>query len=280
MADKEKARALFEEAQKISWGTRPPNVPHRAIELAEAALAEDPDFIKAAALLANDLRRANNYEKSIELYKYAIARANDIEPDNHKQLRNLLRDLGRVLVLAEKYEEATNYLEKSIEIEYTSASEYLAEAYNKLGRHQDVIDLYSHIEQMSENGRIVDEPALHLGRAYKALGNNKKAKSIFEAGLLFNPANDDIKAEMKNMGGGCFIATAAFGSEFAPEVLYLRQFRDSVILKHDSCRTIIDFYYFVSPSCAQFISRYLWLRSAVRKLIILPFIRALRLFYK
>ncbi len=128
MADKEKARALFEEAQKISWETRPPNVPHRAIELAEAALAEDPDFIKAAALLANDLRRANNYEKSIELYKYAIARANDIEPDNHKQLRNLLRDLGRVLVLSEKYEEATNYLEKSLEIEYTSASEYLAEA--------------------------------------------------------------------------------------------------------------------------------------------------------
>ncbi len=133
---------------------------------------------------------------------------------------------------------------------------------------------------MSENGRIVYEPSLHLGRAYKDLGNKEKAKSIFDAGLRFNPANDDITAEIKNMGGGCFIATAAFGSKFAPEVLYLRQFRDNVLLKDDSCRTIIDFYCFVSPSCAQFISRHLWLRSAVRKLIILPFIRALRLFYK
>ena len=75
MIDKEKAQTLFEEARKISLETRPPNVPHRAIALSEAALSEDPDFIKAAALLANDLRRANNYEKSIDMYKYALSRA-------------------------------------------------------------------------------------------------------------------------------------------------------------------------------------------------------------
>lgn len=202
MIDKEKARSLFEQAQKISWETRPPNVPHRAIALAEAALAEDPDFIKAAELLANDLRRANNYEKSIDMYKYALSRAHDKETDNYKLLRNLLRELGRVLVLAQKYEEAVEYLERSLEIEYTSASEYLAEAYNKLGRYQDAINLYSHVEQTSEDGRMVDEPALHLGRAYKALGNKEKATRIFEAGLRFNPANDNIKAEIENLKGG------------------------------------------------------------------------------
>src|SRR5574337_1102523 len=96
MADRQKAQLLFEEAQRISWNTKPPSVPYRAIELARAALAEDPAFIKAASLLANDLRRAKNYEESISMYKYALQRAREDQSGNHKQLRDLLRDLGRL----------------------------------------------------------------------------------------------------------------------------------------------------------------------------------------
>lgn len=203
MADRQKAQLLFEEAQRISWNTKPPSVPYRAIELARAALAEDPAFIKAASLLANDLRRAKNYEESISMYKYALQRAREDQSGNHKQLRDLLRDLGRVLLLARQYEDAVTYLTESLEIDYSgSAAEYLAEAYNALGRHRDVINLYSHVEAMSDGNTMIDDAALHLGRAYKALGDTGKALAVFTAGLRFNPANDDIRGELNALTGG------------------------------------------------------------------------------
>lgn len=137
------------------------------------------------------------------MYKHALQRAKEDESGNHKQLRELLCGLGRVLLLARQYEDATTYLAQSLEIDYTGyAAEYLAEAYNALGRHQDVINLYSHVEALSDGNTMIDDAALHLGRAYQALGNSGKALAIFTAGLRSNPANDDIQAELNALTGG------------------------------------------------------------------------------
>ncbi len=65
-------------------------------------------------------------------------------------------------------------------------------------------------------------------------------------------------------GGGCFIATAAFGSYRAPEVILLQKFRDRILLTNLPGRLFVDFYYRVSPSIADFISQYDALRSATR----------------
>ena len=55
-------------------------------------------------------------------------------------------------------------------------------------------------------------------------------------------------------GGGCLIATATFGSEFAPQVQQLRELRDNTILQTksgDSFMTSFNqFYYSFSPSIA------------------------------
>jgi len=65
-------------------------------------------------------------------------------------------------------------------------------------------------------------------------------------------------------GGGCFIATAAYGSRMAKEVNILRNFRDSVLLPHSIGKSLVEFYYRVSPPMADFIAKHDSLRAMVR----------------
>lgn len=61
--------------------------------------------------------------------------------------------------------------------------------------------------------------------------------------------------EPKN-GGGCLIATAAYGSEIEPQIQQLRELRDNKLLQTESGRAFIksfnDFYYSFSPTIADF----------------------------
>jgi hypothetical protein len=59
-----------------------------------------------------------------------------------------------------------------------------------------------------------------------------------------------------NEGGGCLIATAAFGSEMAPQVQFLREIRDNTVMSTQSGTTFMNgfnqFYYSFSPYVADY----------------------------
>jgi len=63
---------------------------------------------------------------------------------------------------------------------------------------------------------------------------------------------------------GCFIATAAFGSPMAKEVVLLRQFRDRHLMTNAVGRAFVRLYYHYSPPLARFIHRYDRLRAVLR----------------
>ena len=65
-------------------------------------------------------------------------------------------------------------------------------------------------------------------------------------------------------GGGCFIATAAYGSRLAPEVAMLREFRDRYLLTNGLGQAFVEWYYRVSPRAAAFIAEHESLKTAVR----------------
>ena len=69
-------------------------------------------------------------------------------------------------------------------------------------------------------------------------------------------AQPDIPPPANDNGGGCLIATAAYGSELAPQVQQLRELRDNTILQTESgnsfMTTFNEFYYSFSPEIADF----------------------------
>jgi len=65
-------------------------------------------------------------------------------------------------------------------------------------------------------------------------------------------------------GGGCFIATAAYGSYLEPEVMVLRGFRDKYLLTNEAGKTFIKYYYKWSPPIADVIVKHEVLKIFVR----------------
>ena len=74
--------------------------------------------------------------------------------------------------------------------------------------------------------------------------------------------------QLANKKNGCLIATAAFGSELAPQVQSLRGFRDGIVLHTFAGSKFMDifdgWYYSFSPSVADYERQNPWLQNIVR----------------
>jgi hypothetical protein len=76
-------------------------------------------------------------------------------------------------------------------------------------------------------------------------------------------------------GGGCFIATAAYGTDTARQLDILREFRDEVLLPNSLGAKFVSLYYKTSPPIADFISQNEVLRTVVRVGFVDPIVKIL-----
>jgi len=99
---------------------------------------------------------------------------------------------------------------------------------------------------------------------------------VVEEGERVTPAEQ--AAEEKK--GGCLIATAAFGSEMAPQVQFLREIRDNTVLQTESGSAFMagfnQFYYSFSPTVADYERENPAFKEAV-KLTLTPLLTSLTL---
>jgi len=80
------------------------------------------------------------------------------------------------------------------------------------------------------------------------------------------------KSSPEPPSGGCFIATAAYGTSTAEQLDVLREFRDGVLLESTVGSRLVDLYYQVSPPVADFISEHNFVRILVRELLVDPIV--------
>ena len=97
---------------------------------------------------------------------------------------------------------------------------------------------------------------------------------------IIDAKNIDIGSLEAPNGGGCLIATAAFGSEMAPQVQLLREIRDNTVLQTESGALFMtsfnQFYYSFSPVIADYERENYTFKEAV-KLALTPLLTSLTL---
>ena len=69
-----------------------------------------------------------------------------------------------------------------------------------------------------------------------------------------DPDEDEEQEPETASAGGCFVATAAYGSWSHPDVAALRRFRDEVLVRHRTGRAFIRIYRVVGPRLARLVS--------------------------
>lgn len=92
---------------------------------------------------------------------------------------------------------------------------------------------------------------------------------------MFYGRYDKCKKCGAKLFGGCFIATAVYGTPLADEINVLRNWRDVSLMNNFFGRIFVKIYYTISPPIANFISKSEKLKKIVRA-ILKPFIIQLK----
>lgn len=142
-------------------------------------------------------------------------------------------------------------------------------------------------EMMVNNQRHgIKVPTLEdMDRARKMLEAAKKSAAELladEPGYGGNQEkiNQEINKYQNTFGaqksqGGCFIATAVYGSSIEPEVLAFRRFRDEILANSKVGLLLVRFYYLISPTLARLISKHTILSLITRSILLDPFLKYL-----
>ena len=191
----------------------------------------------------------------------------DINPLDFIQVENI----NRSKIFADKFLPLSSVIQVLIfseqDLQVKSVNSNIIERLQDIGDVQESGWFFA-----SKSGKIID--AKYIFGSESSVSTNDLAFSI---GAY---SGDDILIKEIEEGGGCLIATAAFGSELAPQVQFLREIRDNNVLQTESGYAFMtgfnQFYYSFSPAVADYERENPAFKEAV-KLTLTPLLTSLTL---
>ena len=145
-----------------------------------------------------------------------------------------------------------------------------------------VIEKLEHLGDLQDNGWFfTSKSGNKIDGRYIFAAESSASKNDLIISIGDNTAdNIEIKKLGDEGGGGCLIATAAFGSESAPQVQFLREIRDNTVLQTEYGTSFMtgfnQFYYSFSPAIADYERENSVFKEAV-KLTLTPLLTSLTL---
>ena len=144
-----------------------------------------------------------------------------------------------------------------------------------------LIEKLQNLGDIQNNGWIISESTDKIDARYIFGKDNSVSKN--DLVFSFGP-NTGAPIDVRDVteGGGCLIATAAFGSEIAPQVQFLREIRDNTVLQTESGTSFMasfnQFYYSFSPTVADYERENPIFKEAV-KITLTPLLASLTLLH-
>ena len=140
----------------------------------------------------------------------------------------------------------------------------------------DTLEIIPKTIHYSESNTFVTLEFNGMGTHYLTI-----SESAYQNAPQTDNSNDKASEDFtESNGGGCLIATAAFGSEMTSQVQFLRELRDNTILQTQSGATFMtgfnQFYYSFSPVIADYERENPVFKEAV-KLTLTPLLTSLTL---
>lgn len=93
-------------------------------------------------------------------------------------------------------------------------------------------------------------------------------KAVIADPGMFGISSGSSSGSLSGGNGGCFIATAAFGSYLHPFVRILRDFRDRILMTNRFGHSFVAWYYRASPPIAERIRTSETMKAGVRILLL------------
>ena len=122
--------------------------------------------------------------------------------------------------------------------------------------NSSIIEKLEHLGNIQENGWFfISKSGNKIDGRYIFATESSADKNDLTFSIGDN-TGDDTEIKNSKDGGGCLIATAAFGSEMSPQVQLLREIRDNTVLQTESGSAFMtgfnQFYYSFSPTVADY----------------------------
>lgn len=149
-----------------------------------------------------------------------------------------------------------------IEISVDKGDYSIADFENSWKNWQDVLSNISKFKSLF----TLDERGFYNGHIYLGykIGireRNDITTKIMEINRRLNYPNITLSSD----SGGCYVATAVYGSYDCPEVWTLRRFRDKTLAETWYGRAFIRLYYAISPTLVKYFGKTKWFQRLFRK---------------